>query len=198
MRPRRQQVSARFVYALPLLAASAAFAQSQSVAAAGGGTLGEREAIAMGQCPVSMTVQQQGWGKVEWTVSQEDARELRRETKGPAGNAGVNVALTAPKGRGLSRVELAVYYLEPRGRVLPVPESGGAKPEMEKTTEMKETFDLSADRGSAGEISGSLMVGAAAGITRVQLMSVKYADGEAWSGAGCSMKPSLYMPVGAR
>ena len=142
-----------------------------------------------GQCPVSMTVQQQGWGKVEWTVSQEDARAAQGVKRTPSG-AGVNVALKATSGRALSHVGLVVYYLEPRGRVLPVPKGGGAMPEMKKS------FDLSADRGSAGEISGSLLVGAAAGITRVQLMSVKYADGEAWSGSGCSVKPSLYMPVG--
>jgi hypothetical protein len=185
-----RQGFACFLYALPFVVAIAAFAQTKfPLPAAARGTLAEPDAIVTRECPLNMTVQQQGWGKVEWTVSQEDARAAEGVIRRPSG-AGVNVALKAPSGRALRHVELVVYYLEPHGRVLAVPERGGAMPEMKKS------FDLSADRGSAGEISRSLLVGAAAGITRVQLMSVKYADGESWSGSGCSVKPSLYMPVG--
>ena len=168
-----------FLYALPFLATIAGVAQTQPIVLP----------VALGQCPVGITVEQQGWGRIEWTVSQEDLRTPQNEIKKPSGKSGVNVALKAPAGKALSRAELVVYYLEPRGRVLSVPESEAPAPEQKKT------FDLSAEGGSAGKISGSLLVGAAAGITRVQLMSVRYANGEEWSGSGCSAKPSLYMPV---
>jgi len=140
-----------------------------------------------------MTVQQQGWGRVEWTVSLEDKQGAGSEIRGESGKAGVRVELETS--RAMSEVELALFYMAPGGRVLPVP---AARYASKPASELKKTFVLSAGNGSASRIGGSLLVGATAGVTRVQLTRVRYSDGGEWktSGAGCFVKPSLFMPVG--
>ena len=86
--------------------------------------------------------------------------------------------------------------MPPKNRVLPVTGTGAATP-----VDMKKTFELSASGGSARRLAGNLRVApVVAGITRVELMRITYADGSTWvaSGVGCSVRPSLFMPVGDR
>jgi hypothetical protein len=183
----------RCLFTFLLICAATTFAQTQP--SVPGATPTAPTVIAGAECPVGMTVEQQGWGRVEWTISLED--KGKPEVAGRPGNAGVRVKLKASKDRGMSQVELAVYYIAPGARVLPVPETGSAS---KPASELKKTFVLSAGDSSAPELGGSLLVGDTAGITRVQLMRVTYSDGGLWktSGSGCSVKPSLFIPVQPR
>ena len=182
---------------LSLLAASAGFAQTQP--GAGGATLTQYPVVTFrGECPVGMVVEQRGWGASRWITSLEDAREPGVNGGGlETRNAGVYVEMTAATGgKALSQVELAVYFVPPKSRVLTVKGSGDSTV---ATADRKKTFEMSASDGSARRLAGNLRVApVVAGITRVDLMRITYADGSMWvaSGVGCSVRPSLFMPVG--
>jgi hypothetical protein len=65
--------------------------------------------------------------------------------------------------------------------------------------EKAKTFNL--DREAAMRVGGDLLVGPAATITRVHLMSATFADGSVWHASSedaCSIVPSKFMLVEAK
>jgi len=176
--------------ALTLFTATTAFAQtpkSEQEARA------QLERIISNACPVGITARQQGSPAAIWTTSLEDANKPPAELK--ALHAGVHVDLNAPR-KEIKQAELAVFFLPPGTRALPVSGSQFAASPAPRS-ETRKNFSLAA--GSAShQLDGDLLLGPVASITHVSLMQVIYADGSEWkahSSATCSVQPSLYMPV---
>lgn len=86
-----------------------------------------------------------------------------------------------------------MYFIAPGTRVLPVAEADALPAQ-------KKTFNLATDRASL-KLMGDLLVGPAASITRVQLLSLTYADGTTWSARSdspCSVEPDRFILVGSQ
>ena len=95
-------------------------------------------------------------------------------------------------------MELRVSYLPLGLRSMPVvPQlTNGVE---QSPQEKAKTFNL--DREAAMRIGGDLLVGPAATITHVHLMSATFADGSVWRAASddqCSITPSKFMLVEAK
>lgn len=142
-------------------------------------------------CPVGFSARQQGSTGAVWTISLEDAR-----TSYPAvrerGGAGVHVELASNK-KSIDSVRLLVHYLEPGARAVPL--NGAGRRELTKT------FEVNARDGDSLRLGADLLVGAAAGIVRVDLERIAYSDGKVWEPAApgaCTARPSLYVPVVVR
>lgn len=147
----------------------------------------------VGNCPVGMTAQQRASGQTVWTTALEDAANPRNLDSLRPGNTGVHVELNAHGKSSIHQAELAVYFMAPRTRVLPVVEADALPAQ-------KKTFNLATDRASL-KLMGDLLVGPAASITRVQLLSLTYADGTTWSARSdspCSVEPDRFILVDAR
>ena len=168
----------RALLTFPLLAATTCFAQT----------------IIGSGCPVEMKAQQQAAGRTEWVVANEDAAQLQKQTASHP-NSGVHVELNAPRDKALRQVELTVDFA-PLGihRMLPL-----AQMDTPATTNLKQkTFSLSATDTATRKLAGSLLVGPAASIIRVRLLSITYADGTHWQsapGQTCSVEPSHFLLV---
>jgi hypothetical protein len=207
------------VFALPLLAATATFAQSsaQPLAQSGAANPTVTKAtpsillpIGVSSCPVAMSAQQAALGQTIWTISREDAGQPRNEAVPRSSDSGVHVELDslpgggfqgnssrgyASRGKAIRQVELAVYFVPPGGRVLLLQARAADAPELKKT------FNLSADGGAALQLAGDLLVGPAASITRVRVLRIEYTDRTAWQPSGnvvCSVEPNRFLLVGAR
>lgn len=148
-------------------------------------------------CPGALRAQHQSVGPTIWTVALEDRdRDSQaQKVKGP----GVHVVFeTKPVKTAMNKVkalELSVSYLPAGARVMPVEPGLGTK----SAKESKKTFVLQQE--AARELEADLLVGPAATITHVHLVSVTFADGNVWRAASedeCSVTPSLYMPVEAK
>lgn len=210
----------RILFALPLLAATAGLAgiqaQSQTAsppASAASLQLAQAEAglrSVSAACPVGMTARQQAAGETVWTIALEDAGrasgplagqprgqqpgDARNDAAPGAAGTGVHVDVKAWKGGPIRQVELAVHYLAPGWRLMPV---GAAKP----GDDLQKTYNLAAADGGSLKLAGDLLVGATAGITRVTLLRIDYADGTSWhasSREACSVAPNGFTLVGAR
>lgn len=138
-------------------------------------------------CPGSLTARHQGGPVVHWTLARED--QYRPDAKA-SGHAGLHVALASPK--AVRQIELAIDFVPPGARVSPVDLA-----ELDNRREQSRTFDLSSS-DDARTVDGDLLLGPVFKITRVRLLSVKYADGSSWQSRSCSVVPSLYMPVVAK
>lgn len=144
-------------------------------------------------CPGALRAQHKPSGVATvWTVAQEDkGREIQaRNPRGP----GLHVEFDGVKDK-VKALELSVSYLPAGLRVTPVEAGVDSK----STKESKKTFVLQQE--AARQFDADLLVGPAAKITHVHLVSVTYADGGVWRAASedvCSVIPSLYMPVEAK
>ena len=148
-------------------------------------------------CPGQLQAQQQatGGGTV-WTTAYEDRGDKAEWIVRPRG-LGIHVefanAKTAVKG-----LELRVSYLPLGLRSVPLGAqltNGAERSPQEKV----KTFNL--DREAAMHVGGDLLVGPAATITHVHLMSVTFADGSVWRASSddqCSIVPSKFMLVEAK
>jgi hypothetical protein len=184
-------------FALFLLAATPAFAQNQippqPPITATTPALPPDLHIILPNCPVGMSAQQRGAAQTLWTISLEDAGQPQNEQAARSSNAGVHVELHSGKST-IRQVELEVYFVAPGARVVPVTEDPAP-------VDLKKTFHLSAQDGATLKLAGDLLVGPAAGITRVRLLSIDYADGTTWHAnahSTCSVEPSRFMLVNAR
>jgi len=126
-----------------------------------------------------------------WTVAQEDKDQGRHatEVKGP----GVHVEFDTTK--RVRMLELSVSYRPAGARVMPAEPGTSAK----AAKESKKTFVLQQEPSLS--VDGDLLVGRAATITRVHLVSATYGDGtvsRATSEDECSVPPSLFMLVEAK
>jgi hypothetical protein len=186
-------------FALPLLAATAALGQAQTQApkqlpAPNAATTLPAHITLSGNCPVGMFAQQRASSQTVWTVSLEDANPLQHVDQLRPGDVGVHVELNARNKSPIGNVELEVYFVAPGNRVLPVADATSP-------ADLKKTFHLSVGSGAGLKLAGDLLVGPAAGITRVHLLSIDYADGTSWranSDNACSVEPSRFVLVNAR
>ena len=174
------------LFIAPLILASAAVAQAPA------------NVVLMfpgSHCPVGMTAQREAYGRTEWVVSLEDSRDLASVGAKHGANTGVYVELNASRTKPMSRVKVAVDFTKPVAGVMPVDGKVSEVPDLRKT------FEVAANEGSARELSASLLVGQVVFVTRVHLLGITYADGSTWApaeGSSCSVRPSLLMPVEAR
>jgi hypothetical protein len=189
------------LFALTLLAATATLAQAQTrfPVPAAATTPPSRPLIVFpgtngATCPLAMAAQQQSSGQTIWTVALEDERSPMTAIR--PGDAGVHVRLVDFKDKAIRQVKLAVYFIAPGSRATPVTES-----ETGVTSDLQKTFELIAAEGSAHKLAGDLLVGPAASITRVHVLSITYADGSTWqasSTSNCTIEPNRIILVGSR
>jgi len=176
-----------------LLAAAGARAQQ------GGVKLGTpaRALLTSGACPGQLAARQQATGGATvWTTAYEDRGDKADWIARPRG-LGIHVEFRGAKS-AVKALELRVRYLPLGLRRMPV-DPGVANVAGRSPQERAKTFNL--DREAAMRIGGDLLVGPAATITRVQLLSATFADGSVWHASSedvCSVAPSLYMPVEAK
>jgi hypothetical protein len=140
--------------------------------------------------------QQATGGATVWTTAYEDHGDKADWIAKPRG-LGIHVeyadAKTAVKG-----LELRVSYLPLGLKSMPAETqlTNGA----ERTPQEKaKTFNL--EREAAMRVGGDLLVGPAATITRVHLLSATFADGSVWHASSedqCSIVPSKFMLVEAK
>lgn len=149
-------------------------------------------------CPGQLAARQQATGgSTVWTTAYEDRGEIRPIwTVRPEG-LGIHVEFASAK-TAVKDLELRVSYLPLRLRSVPLGAQltdGADKSPQEK----EKRFNLS--REAAIRIGGDLLVGPAATITRVHLLSATFADGSVWhapSDDACSIVPSKFMLVEAK
>jgi hypothetical protein len=147
-----------------------------------------------GNCPVGMFAERRDSGQTLWITSFEDEHQSQKLNPSKPGNTGVHVDLNSHGKATIRQVEVAVYYVAPGTRALPVTSDG-------TSADLRKTFSLSAENGAALKLAGDLLIGPAAGITRVHLVSIEYADGTSWHAAtdnACSVEPSRFVLVGTR
>jgi hypothetical protein len=131
---------------------------------------------------------------MEWTTALEDQKD--------------NIAQVIPHGLGIhvefagiktpvKTLELRVSY-EPLG-LKRVPLTLGANSFASATSEREKNFNL--DRQPAMRVDADLLVGPAATITRVHLISATFADGSVWrapTADACSVVPSRFVRVNSK
>jgi hypothetical protein len=189
--------------ALILLTATTTFAQTDKTQEdkARAGLKAQEDKMRLQQelhgCPVGFTAQHQGSPAAIWTTSLEDANKSAAELKKL--HSGVHVDLHAPH-KEIKQAELAVFFLPPGTRALPVTGSQfAASPE--PASEMHKNFSLVSGKDPSHQLDGDLLLGPVASITHIKLLHVIYSDGTEWKAHNsdtCSIKPSLYMPVDAK
>jgi hypothetical protein len=131
--------------------------------------------------------QQTAGGATVWTTAQED---LQKKIQGRTpGSMGVHVNFDSVK-NPVASVELSVSYLPLKLRVMPV------APGADTNADSKKTFVLK--QAAALKIDGDLMVGPAATIQTVHLISATFADGSVWRAPNedsCTVEPSRMLLV---
>jgi hypothetical protein len=181
------------LFAAALLAATATVAQTPTPATV---TQTVSGTVSLSGCPVGITARQQGSPAAIWTTSLEDQHKSAAELK--ALHIGVHVDLNATR-KEIKQAELAVFFLPPGTRALPVTGSQFAQ-SSSPAPETSKNFSLVA--GSASHLlNGDLLLGPVASVTHISLMHVIYSDGSEWkahSSNSCSIEPSHFMPVGAK
>ena len=157
------------VFALPLLAATAAFSQGRpAIPPATSSTpstqsfIVQKEEAMIGldkiearlgsaaSCPVGMRAQQAASGQTVWTISREDARQPRNEVARRSGEAGVHVELNAANDKPIHQVELEVYFLAPGARVVPVASAAGQARPLAATAEGSHIGNVEIGPGTEG------------------------------------------------
>ncbi len=135
-------------------------------------------------CPGAMRADQHAVGgqRTVWTMALEDRDKKKDEWPDPGG---MGVHMVFENGRAQMRsLEFSVSYLPLGPRQMPV------APEADPQ-EMKKRFALTTDDKT--RVERDLMVGPAATITRVHLVSATFADGSVWHAASegaCSVEPN--------
>ncbi|HZQ44803.1 MAG TPA: hypothetical protein VFA99_16225 [Acidobacteriaceae bacterium] len=145
-------------------------------------------------CPAGLlrADQQATGGATLWTTAQEDEGDKEALLRRPTG-LGVHVdfqGTTSP----VKALELRVSY-EPLG-LKRVPAGPGTNGFVNNSREREKNFNV--DREAAMRIRADLLVGPAATITRVHLMSATFADGSVWRAPtpdACSVVPNRFMRV---
>lgn len=145
-------------------------------------------------CPGALRARQQATGGATiWTTALEDRNAW---TPIPQG-LGIHIDFQGTK-TAVKALELRVDYL-PLGLHRMEVAPGLANTSVAQPQERTKTFDL--DRESAMRIDADLLVGPAATITRVHLVSATFANGAVWhasSDDACTVVPSRLMLVAAR
>jgi hypothetical protein len=146
-------------------------------------------------CPGALQARQQAaGGAMEWTTALEDQKDGLVDPR-PQG-LGVHVDFLGRK-TAVKALELRVSY-EPLG-LKRMPVGLGANGFASNTTERQKNFNL--DREAAMRVDADLLVGPAATITRVHLISATFADGSVWrapTADACSVVPSRFVRVNSK
>ncbi len=145
-----------------------------------------------GACPGALRASQQATGgAMEWTTALEDQKD--EVAHGRPQGLGVHVDFQGTR-TAVKALELRVSY-EPLGlKRLPV--APGTNGFVNNATEREKNFNL--DREAAMRVDADLLVGPAATITRVHLLSATFADGSVWrapSDDACSVVPKRVVLV---
>jgi hypothetical protein len=153
------------------------------------------ETAAVSACPGALLARQQavGGGTV-WTTALGDRSAMRN---GRPTGLGVHVEFEHKASR-VKAIELRVSYLPLGLRRMPLAATL-TNAASRQEDEQEKTFSL--DRVAATRIDGDLLVGPAATITRVRLVSVTFADGKMWrepAEDACAVVPSRMMLVATR
>jgi len=141
------------------------------------------------KCPGWLRADQHtvGGQRTLWTTALED--KDKKDTWWPTlGTLGVHVMFQG-KETPLRSVEFSVSYLPPGLRKLPVGREASAQM-------LTKNYVLTGD--DKARVEGNLLVGSAAVVTRVRLISATFADGSVWRAASdgaCSVEPNRVMPV---
>jgi len=153
---------------------------------------------AYGTCPVGMMAQRRDSGQTIWIVSLEDTAKLKHDETPKPGSTGVHVSLTAPEKSPIRQAELAVYFVPPGTHVLPVHNQYGSQGSPKAPAEQKKTFHVSASDDASLRLTADLLVGPAAGITHIHILSMDYADGTTWTAPNkfaCTVEPNGFLLV---
>lgn len=145
-------------------------------------------------CPAGLlrADQQATGGATVWTTALEDEGNQDALLRRPTG-LGVHVdfqGIASP----VKALELRVSY-EPLG-LKKVPLALGTNGFVSSPREREKNFNI--DREAAMQVHADLLVGPAATITRVHLMSATFADGSVWRAPtpdACSVVPNRFMRV---
>ncbi|HEV2577982.1 MAG TPA: hypothetical protein VGU25_12300 [Acidobacteriaceae bacterium] len=150
-----------------------------------------RETALQGSCPGALRASQQATGGATvWTTALEDQKDAAKVR--PSG-LGVHVDFQVAH-NAVKQLELRVSY-EPLG-LKRVPVAPGTNGSATATSEREKNFNL--DREAAMKVDADLLVGPAATITSVHLMSATFADGSVWRAPtpdSCSVVPSRFVLV---
>jgi hypothetical protein len=134
-------------------------------------------------CPVGFFASRQGTSQI---MSASDAAEA-----GPA--QGLHLMLNHLSAPAIQSVEVTVYGASPKNRLLPV----GS----ESTDNVSKTFELHRATGSDSLKEGDVWMHNVGSLSRVDLISVTYANGSTWhasEGFRCRAVPSNVVLVGRR
>ena len=148
-------------------------------------------------CPVGLSARQKADGQTLWTIALEDQRFPAKAAAAQRDGMGVAVELRAVQYHSVLGATFEVSYLPPGTRAMLIDRAGlvnGMKM-------AKKTFSLTAGDGGTLKLAGDLLVGRAATIDRVHLVSLTYADGSQWltkNPASCVVAPSRMVLVDAR
>ncbi|HZL26946.1 MAG TPA: hypothetical protein VFC39_10475 [Acidobacteriaceae bacterium] len=180
------------LFALPLLIALTPAPQRTNVQA---------RATAHGSCPVSMIAQRRDAGQTMWIVSVEDAAKPKHDEAPKPGSTGLRISLIAPENSPIHQADLAVYFVPPATRALPVYNQYSQYPQKapKPPAERKKTFHISASDDTSLNLTADLLVGPASGITHIHILSMDYADGTTWTApnnAACTVAPNGILLVG--
>lgn len=176
-----------------LMIAAGAQAQTQTQVFVQRGVPANARIVAAGPtCPAGVlrARQQAAGGTTIWTIAQEDRNN--KYQRGTPASMGVHVAFDSRLNL-VQSLELSVTYLPVKLRLMPVAPTEGPAPDPKKTFVLK--------REAALKIDGDLMVGPAATIKTVHLISATYSDGSVWRAPtedSCTVEPSGLLLVGAK
>jgi hypothetical protein len=151
--------------------------------------------VAGGGCPGVLSARRHPNAEI-WAVARED--KGKQDQSDAAHGMGVHVQFESTNAP-LRTLELRVSYLPQRLRFMPVDPKFIPGDPKQDTRDSTKIFDLTGR--NAMLIEGNLMVGPAATITRVHVVSATFADGNVWHAASedeCSVEPSKYMLVEAK
>jgi hypothetical protein len=132
-------------------------------------------------CPVGFFASRQATGQI---MSAGDARQA-----GPA--QGLHLALNHLTQPAIESIEITVYGVSSKARVLPA----GVPPE-----DVSKTFELRRSTGSNSLSDADVWMHNVGSLTRVDLISIHYADGTAWHATEnlkCGAVPSNLLLIGS-
>jgi|SRR5580698_11083832 hypothetical protein len=152
-----------------------------------GGVTPTKNAPAATKCPGWLRADQDlvGGQRTMWTIALEDKD---RHPLAIVGTMGVHVVFQGAQTRTRA-LKLSVSYLPAGLREVPAEGGKGAQ-------EMEKIYALKGDDKT--RVEGDLLVGAAATVTRVRLISATFADGSEWhagSNQACSVEPNRVLSV---
>jgi len=133
-------------------------------------------------CPVGFFARRQAKGQI---MTAGDARQA-----GPA--QGLHLMLDHLTAPAIDSIEITVYGVSPKARVLPA---------HEPSADVSKTFELRRETGSNNLSDADVWMHNVGSLTRVDLISIHYADGTSWNATEnfkCRAVPSNFLLVGSR